>query len=200
MLLSPSTIPPGILIDKHIKQLNEATNMITPFIDHTVRQRDGVSCVSYGLTGVGYDIRLGNNFKVCTRQEAINPKDLKESDYDHYDASVSNNKITIFPNWFVLGASYETVNIPDDILVDVLQKSTLARCGIHVWVTSINPGQEGSIVFEIKNDSKTPFILDTMEGIAHFRFHKLSEVPEDSYRKAGTYRNQQGVVIPTFGG
>jgi dCTP deaminase len=64
----------GIKSDRWIRQMALEHGMIEPFEDRQVRE--GV--VSYGLSSYGYDIRVGDEFKVFTNinNTVIDPKNF----------------------------------------------------------------------------------------------------------------------------
>ncbi|MFO5742402.1 hypothetical protein ACLBPW_30360, partial [Klebsiella pneumoniae] len=55
----------AIVSDKTITDLSKGREpMITDFIGHQVREKDGKKIISYGLSSYGYDVRLARNFKI----------------------------------------------------------------------------------------------------------------------------------------
>ena len=52
----------GLKPDRWIRQMALDKGMIVPFVDEQVRE--GV--ISYGLSSYGYDMRVGDHFKVFT--------------------------------------------------------------------------------------------------------------------------------------
>ncbi|MFO6285246.1 dCTP deaminase, partial [Pseudomonas aeruginosa] len=51
--------------EKNITDLSKGREpMITDFIGHQVREKDGKKIISYGLSSYGYDVRLARNFKI----------------------------------------------------------------------------------------------------------------------------------------
>lgn len=67
----------------------------------------------------------------------------------------------LHPNEFVLGATYERVDIPDNLVARIEGKSSIGRLGILVHVTAgfVDPGFEGRLTLEIANLRKIPIIL-----------------------------------------
>ena len=63
-------------------------------------------------------------------------------------------------------------NIPNDVLVICLGKSTYARCGIIVNVTPLEPGWEGYVTLEFSNTTPLPAKIYANEGVAQFVFIK----------------------------
>jgi dCTP deaminase len=187
--------------------------MIKPFVDHQVKTQlrmdklggtpvgeltvissDNVEkIVSYGLSSYGYDVRLGREFKIFTnvRNGTIDPLN---PDPDCFVDHVGGYCI-IPPNSYILGHTMETFDIPQDIMVMCVGKSTYARLAAIVNVTPIEPGFKGQVVIEIANCSTLPLKVYAGQGIAQFLFLKGDQPCMTSYAdKAGKYQNQQGVT------
>jgi dCTP deaminase len=165
--------------------------MIEPFVDS--QQRDGV--VSYGLSSYGYDIRVGNEFKVFTNinTTVIDPKRFDPRSFVDVTAEVC----IVPPNSFALAHTVEYFRIPRDVLTICLGKSTYARCGIIVNVTPFEPEWEGTVTLEISNTTPLPAKIYANEGIAQVIFFQSDEVCERSYAdKSGKYLKQRGVTLP----
>ncbi len=95
----------------------------------------------------------------------------------------------------------EWFDIPRDILVVCLGKSTYARCGIIVNVTPLEPEWRGKITIEISNTTPLPAKIYAEEGIAQLLFFRGDEVCETSYAdKQGKYQDQKGLVLPKVDG
>ena len=166
--------------------------MIEPFEDRQVR--DGV--VSYGLSSYGYDIRVGDEFKIFTNinNTVIDPKNFDPRSFVDIKADVC----IVPPNSFALAHTIEYFRIPRDILTICLGKSTYARCGIIVNVTPFEPEWEGTVTLEISNTTPLPAKIYANEGIAQVLFFESDEACETSYAdRQGKYQGQQGIVLPT---
>lgn len=168
----------------------ESKNMITPFVDH--QERSGV--ISYGLSSAGYDIRLGTTFyHLKSGNSVFDPKSQTE-----YDWSVMKSEypVILYPNDYVLSHSIETFNIPEDVLVLVIGKSTYARSGLIVNVTPGEPGWSGQWTLEFSNPTKRPIKIYPHEGIAQCLFFQSDEISDVPYnKKMGKYMNQTNVTI-----
>jgi len=165
--------------------------MIEPFVDGQIR--DGV--ISYGLSSYGYDVRVGNDFKIFTNVHSaiVDPKNFNPQSFvDHHgDACV------IPPNSFVLAQTVEYFRIPRDVITICLGKSTYARCGLIVNVTPFEPEWEGFVTLEISNTTPLPARIYANEGIAQVLFFQANEVCEVSYAdRKGKYQFQQSIVLP----
>lgn len=175
--------------DKWIKKMAQK-GMITPFSDKQIRK--GV--ISYGVSSYGYDIKLGDEFKIFTNLNTtvVDPKNFDERSLVDFKGEVC----IIPPNSFALASSIEYFKIPRDIIVICLGKSTYARCGIIVNVTPLEPEWEGHVTVEISNTTPLPAKIYGNEGIAQLIFLQADEICEISYKdKAGKYQSQKGITL-----
>jgi dCTP deaminase len=164
--------------------------MIEPFGEAQVRQ--GV--VSYGVGSYGYDMRIGEDFKIFTgKGDFVDPKESDPATFDDF----SGKECIIPPNSYVLATSLEYFRIPREVLVICFGKSTYARCGVVVNVTPLEPEWEGHITISISNTTPLPAKLYANEGIAQLVFIQAAELCETSYKdKAGKYQAQKGITLP----
>lgn len=208
------------LVDWQIDQLVKETGMIEPYIDHQVSHRvvdDAAEneamlaqgydfgpqtktekVISYGLTSAGYDIRVADEFKIFAPVPgaggaAVDPKNFDNRLLRDFKGSVCE----IPPHSYVLCRSVEKFNIPKDVVVTCLGKSTYARCGLHVNVTPLEPGWRGILTIEISNAGPAPVKIYANEGIAQLLFDVLKAPARVSYAdRGGKYQDQVGIVPP----
>ena len=183
--------------DKWIRQMALEEGMIEPFIENQVRKINNKKVVSYGLSSYGYDLRIGNRFKVFTNvyNSVVDPKNFREDSFVDIEA----DSCIIPPNSFALAVSIEYFRVPRNILTICLGKSTYARCGIIVNVTPFEPEWEGYVTIEISNTTPLPAIVYANEGIAQVLFLEANHVCETSYAdKKGKYMKQEGITVPVI--
>lgn len=184
-----------------LKQFNWKP-MISPFVPESIRKTGNVKIISAGLSSFGYDVTLGREMKVFTNINSaiINPKQLDESCL--VTATVQTDEhgseyVILPPNSYLLGKTVEYFNIPRDVLVVCLGKSTYARAGAIVNCTPIEPGFKGNVVIEISNSTNLPMMIFVDEGIAQFLFFQGSEECEISYDdRGGKYQGQTTLQLP----
>lgn len=189
-----SKAPTGLLCDWEIISLCEEEHMITPFVNKQV----GEKCISYGVSSYGYDIRVAQHFKIFTNIHTgvIDPKNFDDSIFVEVDKEPGEACI-IPPNSFVLAESVETFRIPSDILGICTGKSTLARCGLAVPMTPLEPGWEGVLTIEVSNTTPLPAKIYAGEGIAQILFFRGASQCATSYAdKKGKYQHQEGLTLP----
>src|SRR5881397_3458596 len=163
--------------------------MIEPFVDDQVRS--GV--ISYGVSSYGYDVRVGDEFKVFTNvfNTVVDPKNFDSRSFVDIKADIC----IIPPNSFALAKTVEYFRIPRDVLTVCVGKSTYARCGLIVNVTPFEPEWEGFVTLEISNTTPLPAKVYANEGIAQVLFFESDEVCETSYRdRKGKYQAQRGIT------
>src|SRR5205085_3343151 len=132
---------------------------------------DGSSCagtISYGVTSYGYDVRVGRHFKVFTNAHCavVDPKRFDPASF----VDIEGDFCLIPPNSFALAETVEYLEIPRDVIGICLGKSTLARVGIIVNVTPLEPEWRGKVTIEISNTTPLPAKVYAGEGIAQVLF------------------------------
>jgi dCTP deaminase len=164
----------------------DANTMPSGFVDQKI--------LSYGTSSFGYDVTLGNDFRIFTNLNTtvIDPLAFDESCLHEHKGDFC----IIPPNSYILGVTREYFKIPRDVMVICVGKSTYARCGAIVNVTPIEPGFEGHVVIEISNATSLPLKIYANQGIAQFMFFQSDEECETSYAdKGGKYQGQTGVTL-----
>jgi dCTP deaminase len=185
----------GLQPDRWIREMAQTKGMIEPFVDAQVRMVNHKKVISYGLSSYGYDLRIGNEFKIFTNANyaVVDPKDFSESAFIHFEGEVC----IIPPNSFALAKSVEYFRIPRSILTLCIGKSTYARCGIIVNVTPFEPEWEGNVTLEISNTTPLPAKIYSNEGIAQVLFYQGQEECEISYaERGGKYMKQTMITLP----
>jgi dCTP deaminase len=180
-----------IKADTWITRMALEHQMIEPFVGDQVR----AGVISYGVSSYGYDVRVGDEFKVFTNvyNTVVDPKNFDPKSFVDIKAEVC----IIPPNSFALASTIEYFRIPRDILTVCLGKSTYARCGIIVNVTPFEPEWEGHVTIEISNTTPLPAKIYANEGIAQVLFFQSDEPCARSYKdKKGKYQAQRGVTLP----
>jgi dCTP deaminase len=188
----PDIAPRGrILVDWEIRDYVQKYQMIDPFEDHLVR--DGA--ISYGLSSMGYDLRIADEFKIFTNinTTVVDPKRFDPRSF----VDVTGDSCVIPPNSFALGRSLEYFRMPRTVLGLCIGKSTYARCGIVVNMTPLECEWEGHLTIEISNTTPLPAKIYSNEGIAQVIFLESEQVCEVSYAdRGGKYQFQRGITIP----
>lgn len=215
----PDFWAPGLLSDQQIHFLATNHTMINPFIDRQVKENN---TISYGLSSYGYDARIADEFKIISQHakshhpieyeltnkatghkeygitQAKGPMIIDPTDFD--DAifeDIKASEIIIPPHGFILARTLEVFDIPRDILVICMTKSTWARTGLVIGVTPLEAGWSGTVTLELSNTTDLPIRIKAGHGICQFLFYKGSEPCKTSYAdRYGKYQNQVGVTLP----
>ncbi len=147
------------------------------------------------------DLRLGPDFKVfqSSRMVLLDPKESLPDDFMASHRLRDEDKFILHPGDFVLTSTIESIKVPDDMMVRVEGKSTLARMGILVHTAGfVDPGFEGNITLEVSNQSNVAIALYPGMLICQVAAHMLSSPAEVPYhkRKHSAYHKSKGTVMP----
>ena len=143
--------------------------VVSPFVDHQVRQTlDGKPAISYGLSSMGYDLRLDYEvaFHNLYSRETIDPKNTEEDNWNFIKVGDhTEDRVLVVPsNRFILAQTYESINMPYNCIGICTAKSTYARCGIILSTSPIEPGWQGHITLEVYNANNVPIRIYPGEG------------------------------------
>lgn len=191
--------------DTWIKQLG-ANGGITPFVSECIKEvtESGVTrkVLSYGTESSGYCPRLSpKDFRVMTMpkdsegQHYIDPKKPNMEYYTPVELQFEEGSGSFFmlPAFsYGLGVAVECVDIPSNITVLCLGKSTYARAGVICNVTPGEPSWRGHFTLEFMNAGPLPCRLYANEGIIRFAFVENDE-PEEAYNRK--YQGQGEEVV-----
>jgi dCTP deaminase len=185
----------SILCDSQIKELVKENEMITPFVDHGVREEDGRKIFSYGLGSYGYDIRLseiecyllgGNSAGHCDPKsfddDILKKLDLREDRHGKY--------FLLPPFGYCLGVAEERLKLPRDVSVVAVGKSSYARTGIMCNITPAEAGWEGWLTLEISNCTSLFNRIYANEGITQLIFHQGTPCETSYNDRNGKYQGQ----------
>jgi len=182
----------AIKADRWIKQMALEHGMIEPFVERQVRE--GV--ISYGLSSYGYDIRVADEFKIFTSSTGeltlVDPKNFDAKSFVDY----RGKECIIPPNSFALARAVEHLQIPRNVLVVCIGKSTLARCGLIVNITPVEPGWRGYLTIEISNTTPLPAKIYANEGIAQLLFLEGDEKCENPYGSRKYQDQTAAITLP----
>jgi dCTP deaminase len=105
-----------------------------------------------------------------------------------YDISIAES-VLVEPGQFVLASAREAFNLPTNVVGIVHDKSSLAREGLAVQNTVLEPGWRGFITLELSNHWSRLIVLSAGDAVAQVIFHWLDEPTELPYR--GKYQDQE---------
>ncbi|MFW5929798.1 MAG: dCTP deaminase [Halobacteriota archaeon] len=153
------------------------------------------------------DMRLGREFLEFQRSNipCIHPDSEEETDHytrrKHVD---EGDDYVLHPGHFVLGTTYESVEIPDDLVARVEGRSSLGRLAVVVHATAgfVDPGYRGQITLELSNLGTAPVALRPEEmRISQLVLTELSSPAERPYGAArgSKYQDQSGPTASRIG-
>jgi len=152
------------------------------------------------LSPASYDVRLGNDFRVFQRDETPyidldDPADITK--HVHID---DNGYFLLHPGEFVLGTTYEIVQMPNNLVARIEGKSSVGRLGLMVHVTAgyIDPGFNGTVTLEMACMHPLPIKLRPGKLIAQLSFHEMTAAAEHPYE--GRYQGDKTVVASRYDG
>lgn len=109
-----------------------------------------------------------------------------------YDITADQN-VDLMPGGFILSSTAERFVMPPDVVGVVHDKSSLARKGLAVQNTILEPGWRGYLTLELSNHSAYWIRLEAGSAIAQVVFHYLDQKPEVTY--SGKYQNQPKMPV-----
>lgn len=148
------------------------------------------------------DLRLGEEFKKVEHRDGFGIVDTNISNNAALEYTDINGQVVIEPSEFVLATTQEYVEIPDDLVAEVLGRSSLGRLGISVHQTAgfIDPGFEGEITLELSNHGPAPIRLYAGQRVCQIVFSELSSEAITPYgHKGSQYQHQRGATGSSMG-
>ncbi|BAY34089.1 deoxycytidine triphosphate deaminase [Nostoc carneum NIES-2107] len=173
--------------------------MITPFEPSLIRKSEKFPVISFGLSSFGYDIRLSErDFRIFRHipgtvvdPKNFNPENLEETKLQND----SNGSYFILPaHSYGLGVALERLEIPDNITVICIGKSTYARCGIIANVTPAEAAWRGYLTLELSNASSADCRIYANEGIVQLMFLEGEPCGVSYQARQGKYQDQRDEV------
>lgn len=144
------------------------------------------------------DVRLDKYFRVFDNHKyaSIDPS-IEQPDLTRLVEVDGGRPFVLHPGEFVLGSTYESVSLPDDIAARLEGKSSLGRLGLltHSTAGFIDPGFEGNVTLELSNTATLPINLWPGMKIGQLCFFQLSSPSENPYGSSvygSRYRGQRG--------
>ncbi|GGP80130.1 dCTP deaminase [Saccharothrix coeruleofusca] len=182
----PPTLSSVLLSDRDLrKEVDSQRLVLEPFDDAMVQPSS-------------IDVRLDRFFRVFnnTRYTHIDPS-IQQDDLTSLVEPVDDEPFVLHPGEFVLGSTFESVSLPDDLAGRLEGKSSLGRLGLltHSTAGFIDPGFTGHITLELSNVANLPIMLWPGMKIGQLCLFRLSSSAEFPYgsREAGSrYQGQRG--------
>lgn len=146
------------------------------------------------------DVRLDKFFRVFDNHKCgvIDPA-VDQPDLTRLVEVDRESPFVLHPGEFVLGSTYESVTLPDDIAARLEGKSSLGRLGLMTHSTAgfIDPGFVGNVTLELANVATLPIKLWSGMKIGQLCFFRLSSAAEHPYGSAAYGSRYSGQRGPT---
>lgn len=172
-----------------------ASGMIQPFEPQLVRRVEGNPVISYGLSSYGYDLRLSpNEFRIFRHVPGtvVDPKNFNPENLEpaklHRD---EHGEYFILPaHSYGLGVALERIEVPDNVTVICIGKSTYARIGLIANLTPAEAGWRGHLTLEFSNSSSADCRIYANEGIVQLLFFEGAPCAVSYQTRNGKYQDQ----------
>lgn len=143
------------------------------------------NCTLANIQGAGYDLKIEKLFGV-DGPAFLGKEERKLPELEEVDEL----NFRLEPGKYYLCLTTESVNMPEDLIAFIVQRSTLFRCGVSLRTAVVDPGYRGALTIGIKNEGHQAFRLRQGARIAQIVF---SEVRGDAEGYTGKY--QGGKVV-----
>lgn len=170
-----------VLSDRSIKEQLAAGRLVIDPYDPELLQPSSV------------DVRVAAQFRVFrnNRQPYVDVRQPSE-DLTELVEVADDEPFILHPGEFVLGTTFERVELPDDLVARLEGKSSLGRLGLLIHSTAgyIDPGFDGDITLELSNVSRLPITIYPGMRIGQLSFHQMTTPVDTPYQ--GKYKGQRG--------
>ena len=146
------------------------------------------------------DVRLDKYFRLFDnhRYPFIDPSQ-EQPELTRLVEAKGDEPLVLHPGEFVLGSTFESVTLPDDVAARLEGKSSLGRLGLltHSTAGFIDPGFSGHVTLELSNVATLPITLWPGMKIGQMCFFRLSSPAEHPYGSEAYGSRYQGQRGPT---
>jgi len=146
------------------------------------------------------DVRLDKFFRLFDNHKYpfIDPSQ-EQPELTRLVEVASGEPLVLHPGEFVLGSTFESVTLPDDVAARLEGKSSLGRLGLltHSTAGFIDPGFSGHVTLELSNVATLPITLWPGMKIGQMCFFRLSSAAENPYGSSVYGSRYQGQRGPT---
>ncbi len=169
--------------------------MISPFESSLVRYLPSCPVISYGLSSYGYDIRLSpSEFRIFRHipGTVIDPKNFNPQNLESTQLHTNETgSYFILPaHSYGLGVALEKLQVPENITVICIGKSSYARCGIIANLTPAEAGWRGHLTLEFSNSSSADCRIYANEGVVQLLFLEGEPCSVSYETRQGKYQDQ----------
>lgn len=155
------------------------------------------------LQPASYDVQLGQTFRVFDKDHGLAHIDFSQ-DLEAQTTLVRldlDEPFYLHPGEFVLGVTAERFDVPDDLVMRIEGKSSIARVGVPIHATGgfVDPGFEGTLTLEITNWRGATVVLRPGMRIAQVAFTQMLGKAHKPYGQRGNhYKGQTDATAARF--
>lgn len=201
----------AVLSDQDIRRWAATDNLVEPFDNDKVQPASVDLTLDDEFSYQGPEKDRGRTMMELERGSeyapdlAIDLANVKRA-YEVWPLeTVVVNSFRLEPGDFILGSTFETVSVPEDMVARVEGKSSLGRLGLLIHATAgfIDPGFKGTITLEICNLNDRAIILRPGLAICQISYTKLTSPATEPYghpKLNSKYQGQDGVVASRYAG
>ncbi|WP_448525053.1 dCTP deaminase [Parathermosynechococcus lividus] len=176
-----------------------AQGMIKPFESQLVRRVADQPVISFGLSSYGYDIRLSpKEFRIFRHVPGtvVDPKNFNPANLESAPLhSDSSGQFFILPaHSYGLGVALERLQVPENVTVLCIGKSSYARAGIIANLTPAEAGWRGHLTLEFSNSSSADCRIYANEGVVQLLFFEGEPCDVSYEARQGKYQDQPEAV------
>ncbi|WP_243713908.1 dCTP deaminase [Nostoc sp. 106C] len=179
--------------------------MISPFEPGLIRKvqqdasLDVKPIISYGVSSYGYDIRLSAaEFQIFRHIPGtiVDPKNFNPQNLEStpLQTDTSGSYFILPAHSYSLGVALEKLEVPDNITVICIGKSTYARCGIIANLTPAEAAWRGHLTLEFSNSSNADCRIYANEGVVKLLFLEGEPCAISYEAHKGKYQDQSQIV------
>ncbi|MFI2105031.1 dCTP deaminase [Isoptericola sp. NPDC019693] len=177
-----------LLSDRDIRAELDAGRVVLDPYDPTMLQPSSI------------DVRLDRYFRLFDNHKYpfIDPSQ-EQPELTRLVEVAPDEPFVLHPGEFVLGSTFESVTLPDDVAARLEGKSSLGRLGLltHSTAGFIDPGFSGHVTLELSNVATLPITLWPGMKIGQMCFFRLSSPAEHPYGSDAYGSRYQGQRGPT---
>lgn len=179
---------PVLLSDRDIRAELDAGRVVLDPLDTSMLQPSSI------------DVRLDRYFRLFDNHKYpfIDPSQ-EQPELTRLVEVAPDEPFVLHPGEFVLGSTFESVTLPDDVAARLEGKSSLGRLGLltHSTAGFIDPGFSGHVTLELSNVATLPITLWPGMKIGQLCFFRLSSPAEHPYGSQAYGSRYQGQRGPT---
>ena len=146
------------------------------------------------LEGATYDVTINSTIHSFKKETAtIDLKENRPYERAYNEEKLGEEGYVLAPNEYILVSINETLNLPDDVVCEVLPKTKLIRAGLILSSQYCNPSYFGKLQLGLHNSSPNSVKIYSNLKIGQFIFKRLTSIPENLYRnkKTASYQDER---------